>query len=818
MLVHESNRFAAQILKKERLLRESQFATLSAQGIVRGEFSRGPWIYQGDTLNFWCRRKHGDDKVPLAGATNDVARCYALKAILGGESASGVRGRIAPIRWLAELTGDGADGWSAISSKKLDKCVELMSQGYGANSTYSRACGLGQLIDYFNSTIHRYNGKQTGFLPQRLKWRIKLKNPVVSTLNRLSPEGKRHTAQHYKPNLHYALGQARATVKQDPTIEPTPGHDLIRLEALAFAMSMGIRVWETCSLPRTAYDVEATTGMPFVRVIAEKGAIPAARPVESVWAPLLAEAYDYLLEQCAPARARAKQIERSGFSFLKEELLVPRILKPLSSIDKLRLKLSGLSESNYFFVREVVDAFDIPPNEMTTTGRNLATTRHVVAVGEARLVEWIDKRFSNWDWPQVARQFKGAGVRGPDEPELTLTRLSMLSGIAKQNILKHPLREKIKELLSSLATNGLLLLNGKVSDSAKDRVQKLWLRLRQQLLIPRKGSERVVDISAWAVVLEQRYRNYLGKHFRENFASKKDGVPVQVKSTRRSSANVGEGLLSEQLIVLWDYQFTGFRNKGVIPRPMLRHDLYNYLCGDKLKETIFKRLNIRDESGKHVAITPHDIRHWVTTAKNRSGPSQMMVDLWMGRKPGQSRRYDHRTSAERAEAVRSLYTTRVLPDDHLGRKVASWRASMIDEDEIALMISSKLRVAHFVPWGMCSRELYVTPCSRGLMCLRGFGGEGACESFHVDPGDLDAKANIESLKKKYLAMLRTIEPNYDAMRSQMIGELNDAAPLDQHIRFMSDVVSSCDNALKSYLRDGVLQAEPENDDESVEKV
>jgi hypothetical protein len=425
----------------------------------------------------------------------------------------------------------------------------------------------------------------------------------------------------------------------------------------------------------------------------------------------------------------------------------------------------------------VIHAFDITPNELTTTGRSLDVTSKALSRNEALLIDWIDRRIRNADWYKFARHYKGSGKRVAGDADLAYSRLSIVTGITKATLLNHPYREFLQELLNLVSENGLLNTKGPYAIATTKIIAKKWAALRRKLLDHRH--DRVVDVTAWSHALEQRYLGYVAAHFRENFKQSSKGTHEPVRSPAHSAYDAQNTLLSEQLIVVWDLQFSGFKNKGMIPRPLMRHDLYNYLRGDNLKETIFKRLDIRDETGSHVAITPHQIRHWVTTAKMRSGASQMMVDLWMGRKPGQSRHYDHRSAAERAESVRSIYSAKVVPDDYLGRKVTHWRSRGVSEEEIELLINSKLRVAHFVPWGMCSRELYVAPCTRGLMCLRGFGTASACPSFHVDPSDLEAKKNIENLRSKYVDMLKKIEPNYESLKKRIEIELNDTAPLDR---------------------------------------
>lgn len=771
------------VLLTETEFRASQFDELRKSGIIIGEYDDNYWIYRGERLNFNARLKEGRSHTSLTSTSASIARNLAISCIVKEDAASTIKGKLEATKILDSEIGDSVEAWATLSGRTLDRCVTRLAKLYTEGTAYNRASGLSQVVAYLNQVSHRCDEHYCQFLWKRINWKTKLRNPIVSTLDRIGRAGQEHTASHYDPDLHVALGRVRSSIRANPSLEPSPGYDLIRLEALAFAMALGIRVWEVCSLPANAYDVEPGNNVPFVRVIAEKGAMPAARPIDRIWAPLISEAHQYLLEACAEARCRARDIEQNGFAFLVRGLSSYRKKHPLTQIDRDRLALSGLDESVHFFVEEVVRTFDVSENELSTTGRGLIATTKVISASDARLIRWIDQRMSRRDWHLHARR----AVHGKSQGLNTFTsfRLADLTGISKAKLLRTEHGQDVLDLIGQMQHAGIF--NGRPSEGDERWLAfvKLWEVLREKILS--KRYDRVVNVTTWSAQLQVRYERLLSAHFRENCSVGEKG--------RRGVAG---GKLSDKLVVLWEQQFSHSKSMGVLPRPMLRHDLYNYLCGDTLKQTVFKRLDVRTDSGSHVAISPHDIRHWVTTAKLRAGASQMMVDLWMGRKPGQSRRYDHRTPSERAEEIRAIYCSESVPHDFLGRKVISWRERGLSEQEVARLITEKFRVAHFVPWGMCSRELYISPCDRGLMCLRGYGTEAACKSFHVDKADQNARSSIEELLGRYLTMLRQLEPNYEKLQLQLVEELNDAAPLDQHLRFILDVVQGCQAALGEY--------------------
>jgi hypothetical protein len=307
-----------------------------------------------------------------------------------------------------------------------------------------------------------------------------------------------------------------------------------------------------------------------------------------------------------------------------------------------------------------------------------------------------------------------------------------------------------------------------------------------------------MNINSLTETIRKRYAQLLTRHFQEEFDE-----TGNLKTGKFIGHDVRQGVktrLSEHLIVLWDNQFSNFETQGILPRPIFRSDFYRHISSNQAGgKTIFERLNILDDKGNPYSFSPHQIRRWITTNMYRSGVPEHVIDLWMGRTPRQSRVYDYRTAQERAELIREKYTdSETPPNDYLGRKVTLWREDGLSEGNISSLVSEKLRALHYTPWGTCSKELYLSPCTKGLMCLRGFGTGSACSSFQIDPNDFEAKDSILQLRAKYLLMLNEIQPNYKTLSADIFAELNSSEPLDQHIQFIIDLISGCDSALKAY--------------------
>lgn len=306
----------------------------------------------------------------------------------------------------------------------------------------------------------------------------------------------------------------------------------------------------------------------------------------------------------------------------------------------------------------------------------------------------------------------------------------------------------------------------------------------------RRALHTVYSKKEIASIAFQKYQTYRQKVYQENHLDENESGSY---SSSSFSASVS---FSQLLFIVKDETFKSQSSgHGFIPHPMTPKSFTSWITNDKTSrnKTVFERYDIRDRDGNVVSLKTHKFRHWLTTALKRSGKNEMMIDLFMGRTPGQGRHYDHRTSKERAETIRERYLSQTPPDDALGRRIKRMRDNNVPEGEIDWVLNHTMSVIHYTPWGTCKRDLDVSPCEKGMMCLRGDTGEG-CEHFGIDPDDLEAKQNILNTKTHYENQLAALIPNY----RELTEKLNTEEPLDQHIKFCIDTVKGCENALKSY--------------------
>jgi len=791
-------RLSEAVLEAELRKARERFQIAKESGLATGTFDGNVWGYKGARLHFTeisARNSRSERQPPLVGRAAKVGRCFAALSIAAQVSQELAISRHNAFRWLARTIRRRESLWINITAATLNEVVCELKKSTSIATTYHRACSLSAFVDYLNAMTARVAGVEARYCERFIRWKHGVPNPIRSTLEITSEARETRRREKFEPNLHVALATARAMIANDQPLEPSPGYDRLRLEPLSFALALGLRVGEVCALPMDALEKDQDTGLYFVRVPTEKRALASATAVPEIWQDALCEAYTYLLEHCAEARARAQEIETSGFEFVRQAIVRGRSNHPLTSGRLVQFKVGQLDPEKYCFISELTSAFSLSWKEFASGGKFRTCQVPLARLVAARMVEWLDDRFKRWDWAR----FSSICAKTGNVPNISVLGIGRFCGASKSSVTKARWYiGDLRKFLARMREEGLFEKGTRPSSVRREAWSKRWIRMREKMLGHQGGGScTVVDIEAFIAELGRRYASYLSRHFKEAFdgAGNASGGGFLGKRVRQGM----EVRLSDHLIVLWEYQFTGTRALGILPRPILRSDFYNYLSHNAQKKTVFERLSILDDNQRPYGFTPHTIRRWVTTALLRSGPSETAIDLWMGRSPRQTRHYDYRTAKERAEYVRDRYLEEgAEPNDVLGRKVRFWRENGLSSSQIEQLVCEKLKVLHFTPWGGCSRELYISPCNKGLMCLRGFGTDSACPSFQIDPADLVARRNIEDLRHKYTQMLRVIEPRHSELAETLMHELNTSEPLDQHLAFVVDVVRGCNEALRTY--------------------
>ena len=761
---------------------------LSRAEVLTGAFEDPRWhfVRTVDFARFGPIPAQGDEGSNPAAI---LARAFAIRSIKDGLGHSAVFGRLHALRVFAELVPPSLDAWTRPQTTAMTGVLKEI-KSFGGATAYARAAALSKFFDYLNSIQWNVGGTLVHFVQRPIRWSHGIENIAHKRANPTTEEFAAHTAKKHVPDLDRKLAIARVAFLLGEQHEPWRGFDRIRLEALVFSLAMGLRIGELVRLPANALSSEPASGVTTLKVSGLKGAGPAMRYVPDLWHDPFWEAFAYLLEATATPRMRAKEIERNGFAFIRRALEDAASLRPKQPNFWAQLRALSLDPARYFELSLFADAVGETPKRICDK-RYAAALVDLPKLVTARFVNWLDERFEFWDWSTYAeeRNDRRTGQRG--RWQLSVNRIGLLAGCSHSSIAKARwFIEDLRSLLVKMSSCGCFSPDNSTLAKDRQKVTAAWVRVRAQALENRGGAGGVaVDMEKFCELLEARYRAQVARV-----------LEVQPSSIAVGPLGANEEVvrLSDHLLVVWEGHF-GRRESGrLIPRLVGRADFYNYLCTNSQKKTVFQRLDIRGDGGKVVSLTPHLLRHWATDAARRAGISQVLVDMWMGRKePGDA--YVHMSKTERAQQFRERYTEGNPPDDWLGRKVRDWADAGISDDAIASLIDSKLRAMHFLPWGACSRELTVSPCNKAMRCLRGFDdSKNACENYHVDTEDLKAKANIESLRQRYIRQLALLDASLCNLRSDFEREGNPDETLDQHVVFMRDMIRGCDYALSLY--------------------
>lgn len=180
--------------------------------------------------------------------------------------------------------------------------------------------------------------------------------------------------------------------------------------------------------------------------------------------------------------------------------------------------------------------------------------------------------------------------------------------------------------------------------------------------------------------------------------------------------------------------------------------------------SMFTRLDLRDEHGKHVRIRSHQFRHWLNTLARKGGMSELEIALWSGRKDIRSNSaYDHQTAEESLALVR---TVKQADNKSLVEFVVREPVSRNEFDVL------KIKTGHATEYGVCTHDYAMAPCQKHRDCVN-------CEEQVCVKGDKESNQRIraaleitEALHKKAIEALadnhngagRWEQHHYDTLR------------------------------------------------------
>ena len=127
------------------------------------------------------------------------------------------------------------------------------------------------------------------------------------------------------------------------------------------------------------------------------------------------------------------------------------------------------------------------------------------------------------------------------------------------------------------------------------------------------------------------------------------------------------------------------------------------------REGLFYRFVLVDDDGETVRITPHQLRHYMTTLANEGNLSQFDIAKWAGRKDARHNRYyDHETAASLVAKARAV------GEDMFDRAITVTPRGPVTAKQL---MEGHLPAVHLTKYGACLHDFAMSPCPFYRDCL-----------------------------------------------------------------------------------------------------
>ncbi len=124
---------------------------------------------------------------------------------------------------------------------------------------------------------------------------------------------------------------------------------------------------------------------------------------------------------------------------------------------------------------------------------------------------------------------------------------------------------------------------------------------------------------------------------------------------------------------------------------------------------LFERLGLIDDDGETVRITPHQLRHYMTTLANEGNLSQLDIARWAGRKDVRHNAfYDHETADSLVSKARALGGAM------FGSPITATPQRPVTPRQL---IEGNLAGVHVTRYGACLHDFAMSPCPMYRDCL-----------------------------------------------------------------------------------------------------
>ena len=148
-----------------------------------------------------------------------------------------------------------------------------------------------------------------------------------------------------------------------------------------------------------------------------------------------------------------------------------------------------------------------------------------------------------------------------------------------------------------------------------------------------------------------------------------------------------------------------FWRLSCIPSDAIEHTMN----GTGFTSGLFARLGLVDDDGETVRITPHQLRHYMTTLANEGNLSQLDIARWAGRKDVRHNAfYDHETADSLVSKARAL------GGEMFGSPITATPQRPVTPRQL---IEGNLAGVHLTRYGACLHDFAMSPCPMYRDCL-----------------------------------------------------------------------------------------------------
>ena len=148
-----------------------------------------------------------------------------------------------------------------------------------------------------------------------------------------------------------------------------------------------------------------------------------------------------------------------------------------------------------------------------------------------------------------------------------------------------------------------------------------------------------------------------------------------------------------------------FWRLSCIPSDAIEHTMN----GTGFTSGLFARLGLVDDDGETVRITPHQLRHYMTTLANEGNLSQLDIARWAGRKDVRHNAfYDHETADSLVSKARAL------GGEMFGSPITATPQRPVTPRQL---IEGNLAGVHVTRYGACLHDFAMSPCPMYRDCL-----------------------------------------------------------------------------------------------------